>query len=955
MRDRPTERSARSIPAAVAAWFLLGCLVAGAPLGLAYLIGWPLSGMHVPHGLPRHPWTAHTLARCGALLAWGLWAQFTACVVVEIRSVRTGVERPSRVPGAGASRTVARALIAVALTAGISGVSGAAMAGPAHVSAVVAAVSVGGDSSIPVSGAATRAPSHEARQDVAPPVVPAAAAQTLAAPKFYLVQPPRGRQHDSLWDIAQRYLGDGHRYGEIYALNEGRLQPDGSVLKLAGVIRPGWILALPADAQGPGLADQPPAARPAAGSAQTRASAPPADQAAAAFTGVGAPNPSTPATHAPDAQPPVWRDVAPKTFSVPVAPSGGAAKSVPPSTMPHPVASRPAMSHAEPVGARPGQDGSALHSIADVLPYVALIGSPVLAAALLTALTAAARRRRRERPAAAFAAVPDPAVAEVERTIRAAACDTVDFVDHALRVLRDGADAAGRTPPRVRHARVGPGALHLALDDADLHAPAPWTALAGGRQWSLERAAAPEPGPGERTPVPYPLLLCVGSLGDEQVLVDLEAAGGRCTAVAGPARQRRAFLAAAAATLGAGPWADQVRIESVGLPAELALLAPERLRVHPDLGAALTALERDAAATGPHLVRLLVAENVSGDELSRLRALTERDSGTSALIGTDRPLPDTDTLSVDQVGRLRVPGVPGELAASRLPDALAAALGALFRSAAAPRYAPAYRPADVPLSGGVELMTQPVGVRAAILGPIELAGVGGADAARGPLFTEALILLLFHRAGLPAAVFARALWPRGITPAARDRMLRDMREWLGEGPAGPRLTIEPDSFIRLGGDVRSDWDEFQAAYREADRLAHQPEAAQSALARALALVRGELLADRPPGRYSWLGFGTQETEVPAVVADAAYRFASRRLYAGDHDAAQWAARQGLLGAPDDERLVQLDIRTIAGQGDRDRLYSAVADLKVRAWRRYGETELHPATGAVVAQLIGRGV
>jgi hypothetical protein len=129
------------------------------------------------------------------------------------------------------------------------------------------------------------------------------------------------------------------------------------------------------------------------------------------------------------------------------------------------------------------------------------------------------------------------------------------------------------------------------------------------------------------------------------------------------------------------------------------------------------------------------------------------------------------------------------------------------------------------------------------------------------------------------------------------------------------------------------------------------QAADVALSRALELVRGELLADRPPGRYSWLGFGTQETEVPAVIADAAHRLAAHRLSRGDALGAQWAAEQGLLGAPDDERLVQIKIRGIAAQGDQERLHTVIADLKVRAWQRYGETELHPSTGAVVSELI----
>jgi hypothetical protein len=33
------------------------------------------------------------------------------------------------------------------------------------------------------------------------------------------------------------------------------------------------------------------------------------------------------------------------------------------------------------------------------------------------------------------------------------------------------------------------------------------------------------------------------------------------------------------------------------------------------------------------------------------------------------------------------------------------------------------------------------------------------------------------------------------------------------------------------------------------------------------------------------------------------------------------------------------------------LHNVIADLKVRAWYRYGETELHPTTNAVVSELL----
>src|SRR5262249_47222607 len=92
--------------------------------------------------------------------------------------------------------------------------------------------------------------------------------------KIYVVKPPAGRFHESLWEIAENHLGDGRRYREIFELNAGRPQPDGSVLTIASLIRPGWVLRMPHDAYGPGIEEvkaspparhsRPPAAHPPA-------------------------------------------------------------------------------------------------------------------------------------------------------------------------------------------------------------------------------------------------------------------------------------------------------------------------------------------------------------------------------------------------------------------------------------------------------------------------------------------------------------------------------------------------------------------------------------------------------------------------------------------------------------------------------------------------------------------
>src|SRR4051794_28612756 len=97
-----------------------------------------------------------------------------------------------------------------------------------------------------------------APQAMAPARAAAAAPRPASSPtagqqvKFYVVAPPSpdGRQ-EFLFEIAQKTLGNGDRFGEIFTLTRGRLQPDGQRLTDPTKIKPGWVLILPDDAAGP--------------------------------------------------------------------------------------------------------------------------------------------------------------------------------------------------------------------------------------------------------------------------------------------------------------------------------------------------------------------------------------------------------------------------------------------------------------------------------------------------------------------------------------------------------------------------------------------------------------------------------------------------------------------------------------------------------------------------------
>ncbi|SDM43566.1 hypothetical protein SAMN04487981_101506 [Streptomyces sp. cf386] len=97
--------------------------------------------------------------------------------------------------------------------------------------------------------------------------VPGSARAAVAADeekvKYVVVESRPDGEPEFLFNIAERVLGDGERFTEIFDLNKGRPQADGSALTQPTVIAPGWVLELPPDAQGPGVRFGPlPLARP---------------------------------------------------------------------------------------------------------------------------------------------------------------------------------------------------------------------------------------------------------------------------------------------------------------------------------------------------------------------------------------------------------------------------------------------------------------------------------------------------------------------------------------------------------------------------------------------------------------------------------------------------------------------------------------------------------------------
>jgi len=259
------RRTSGDVFKGLGAFLVLAVLLGAIPYALVRYIGWPL-----PHHLPsadsfNQSITPNVLLNALAVIVWLAWAQFAACVVVEFIAAARGIGMPARVPAAGPSQFLARQLIAALLLITASAASfvpnlshlGAAPPDPARAPTTASAgvlpagqqyAALPAGSAHPAAASNLPAVRGESGLRVADDSTSTSAAN--AGTKLYRVQPPHGRHHDSLWEIAQRHLGDGRRYKEIYALNKDRVQPDGSVLTNAALIRPGWILMMPADAIG---------------------------------------------------------------------------------------------------------------------------------------------------------------------------------------------------------------------------------------------------------------------------------------------------------------------------------------------------------------------------------------------------------------------------------------------------------------------------------------------------------------------------------------------------------------------------------------------------------------------------------------------------------------------------------------------------------------------------------
>ncbi|MGW6703686.1 BTAD domain-containing putative transcriptional regulator [Streptomyces sp. NPDC054956] len=957
------------------AFLALAVLVLGVPVALASVVGWPLPDEVPSLDMLRQQITVNTFIDVLTVVVWLAWAQFTACVLVEVKAAVSGFGMPARVPAAGASQALARQLVAALLlvTAGAASFApGLSQLGQPFE-----------DQHRPgVAASAEQTPGQQAQQEAQDRAAEQAESDRQAAEqareqgtKFYRIQPPEGRHHDSLWEISERHLGDGRRYSEIYELNKDRVQPDGEKLSKASLIRPGWIMEMPADAYGGDLVEMPDEAPKVSEKVREQIveysksgdhAQAAADSTAGAKAGGGAAA-STGALDTDTAQLFLPRDWTNQDESDAMAEAIAAADAA----------------DAASIAAGPQAQATDAGDSSFGLPE-ALLASPLLAAGLLAAL---GRRRRSALWQSATGTltgrgatprIPTGEAANVQDALFVGADpDAVRRLDRSLRSLSETLTAASRPLPTVYAAWLAGGEIHLQLGDGEDAPPAPWQLGQDQTVWRLDQAAAEAARPGDGA-APYPGLVSVGTQGGNRLLLNLEAVPG-VVALTGAPEDRSAVMSSIAAELATNGWSDRLTLTLVGFGEELTSLAPTRVHHLPGIddllpvmeaetrqrAGALEAAGHDSVLTGrtghaqdnrwaPHFV-LLAAEPTEA-QAARLATLGAEAArlGIGYLLATPTAnLPGAVWgLEITSDGRLLAPVLGLELQAQTLPQALHEAVVQLFRDADGETghdpdpAAPAFL-VDVTEQG------RPA-VYARIIGPVELIGLAAPDPDRAALMTEALAMCLLHREGVNPRVLAAALWPRGVTDDVRDALFDRLREWLGTDPDGsPRLRSGQAGRLTLAPSVVSDLDVLRSLHYEATqgRGARNATVRERMLTDALGLVRGNLLPDRTAGRYGWLSHEIIDAQLPLLVTEVALTLSEHQLAQGRPEQAIGALSTAMTLSPGDERLWNETLRATHATGDTARLTALAASMSARAAELGGGRGLPPRTAALLDELL----
>ena len=233
-------------------------------------------------------------------------------------------------------------------------------------------------------------------------------------------------------------------------------------------------------------------------------------------------------------------------------------------------------------------------------------------------------------------------------------------------------------------------------------------------------------------------------------------------------------------------------------------------------------------------------------------------------------------------------------------------------------------------------------IEIAVLGPVEVRGAAREFTRAGSL--DLVVYLALHPEGVDRNLWAEVMWPgRTVPRPTLDSTVSVARSALGIARDGSRHFPTGRGKMKLGPGVTSDWDKFV----ELSKM----EGAE-ARAEALGLIRGRLFEGLK--NADWILYEGVSALMESRVVDVAITHATECLEAGDAGGAEWAARQGIIVSPYDERLYRLLMQAADAAGNRATIVAIMAELRAVVYEDVIPADtIHPETEALFRRLTGR--